>query len=59
MSAVALSGQDTIILNNYLFEGEGDGNYIELTFPTEIANVKTGKNGNSIYGSIKPVNSAK
>ena len=50
MSVVALSGQDTIIINNYLFVGLADANYIELSFPNEIASVKTGKNGNSIYG---------
>ena len=50
MGFTALSGQDTIILNNYVFTGLGDGNYVELTFPNEIANVKTGKNGNSIFG---------
>jgi hypothetical protein len=27
-----------------------EGNVVDLTFPTDIANVKTGKNGNSIYG---------
>lgn len=50
MTVVAMSGNDTITINNYLFTGEADGNIIELTFPNEIANVKTGKNGNSIYG---------
>lgn len=50
MSQVAMSGQDTIIINNYIFVGLADENYVELTFPNEIANVKTGKNGNSIYG---------
>lgn len=50
MSVVALSGQDTILINNYLFVGLADGTYIELSFPNEIASVKTGKNGNSIYG---------
>ncbi len=50
MSAVALSGSDTISLNNHVFADLADGNCAELTFPNEIANVKTGKNGNSIYG---------
>ena len=50
MSQVALSGQDTIVLNNYVFTGVADQNYVDLTFPNDIANVKTGKNGNSIYG---------
>lgn len=50
MSTVALSGSDTIMLNNHVFADLADGNAIELTFPSDIANVKTGKNGNSIYG---------
>ncbi len=50
MSFTALSGQDTFILNNYVFTGLADANYVELTFPNEIANAKTGKNGNSIFG---------
>ena len=50
MSQVAMSGQDTVMINNHLFTGLADQNYLDLTFPNEIANVKTGKNGNSIYG---------
>lgn len=50
MSAIALSGSDTININNTVLSDLADGNCVELTFPTDIANVKTGKNGNSIYG---------
>lgn len=50
MGAVALSGNDTIILNNRVLNDLADGNCAELTYPNDIANVKTGKNGNSIYG---------
>lgn len=50
MSAVALSGSDTINVNNQVLTDLADGNAVELTFPNDIANVKTGKNGNSIYG---------
>jgi len=50
MSTVALSGSDTITLNNHIFADLADGNCVDLTFPNEIASVKTGKNGNSIYG---------
>jgi hypothetical protein len=49
MSVAALSGNDTINLNNRVFVDLADGNCVELTFPNDIANVKTGKNGNSIY----------
>lgn len=50
MPSVALSGQDTITINTRTFADLGDGNVGELTFPNDIAQVKTGKNGNSIYG---------
>lgn len=52
MAAVAMSGNDTVIIgtNNPPLAGLADGNVAELTFPNEIANVKTGKNGNSIFG---------
>ena len=49
-NSVALSGSDTINLNNHILVDLADGNCVELTFPNDIANVKTGKNGNSIYG---------
>ncbi len=50
MSTIALSGDDTVNLNNTVLSDLADGNCVELTFPNDIANVKTGKNGNSIYG---------
>ena len=49
MSAVALSGSDTIVLNNRVIADVADGEVCSLQFPTDIANLKTGKNGNSIY----------
>lgn len=50
MSTIALTGSDTIMINNRIFSDLATGNCVELTFPNEIASVKTGKNGNSIYG---------
>jgi len=50
MSTIALSGSDSIIINNRIFADLADGNVAELTFPNDIATVKTGKDGNSIYG---------
>lgn len=49
-STVVLSGQDTVNINNRIFNNLADQNCVELTFPNDIMNVKTGKNGNSIYG---------
>lgn len=49
MSRVALSGNDTVMLNNRILNDLADGDVGVLTFPNDIANLKTGKNGNSIY----------
>ena len=49
MTTVAMSGNDTIIINNRLITDLADNNVIEMTFPNNIAAVKTGKNGNTIY----------
>lgn len=50
MSTTALSGNDTIMINNRILADLADGDCVDLTFPNDIAQVKTGKNGNSIYG---------
>lgn len=50
MSAIALSGSDTVSINNNLLTTLADGNCVEITFPNDVANVKTGKNGNAIFG---------
>lgn len=49
MATVAMSGNDTIVVNNRVLNDLADQNCVELTFPNDIASVKTGKNGNSIY----------
>jgi len=49
MATVAMSGNDTIVINNQSVVNLADGNCVELTFPNDISQVKTGKNGNSIY----------
>ena len=50
MSTVALSGADTIKINNRIMADLADGDCVVLTFPNDRVQVKTGKNGNSIYG---------
>ena len=50
MATLALSGNDTVNINNRVFADLADGDCVMLTYPNDIANVKTGKNGNSIYG---------
>jgi hypothetical protein len=49
MASASLTGSDTISINNRVLANLADQNAVELTFPNDIANVKTGKNGNAIY----------
>lgn len=49
MSTVAMSGDDTLILNNRILTDFADQDCAVLTFPNKIAAAKTGKNGNTIY----------
>lgn len=49
MPTVAMSGNDTIKINNRVLADLANANTFELTYPNDIANVQTGKNGNSIY----------
>lgn len=51
MATIAVSGNDTLIINNRVLVDFADANCAELTFPNELANAKTGKNGNAIYSS--------
>ncbi len=50
MATVSMSGDDTVVINKRVLADFADGSIAELTYPNEIAMVKTGKNGNSIYG---------
>ena len=50
MTTVAMSGNDTITINGTPITDLANADCVILTFPDDIATVKTGKNGNSIYG---------
>lgn len=55
MAFVSLTGQDTITINGSSpFQSLGDENVVELTFPNNMAEIKTGKNGNSVYSFNTP-----
>lgn len=58
MSTIAMTGSDTITINGTILTDLADGNCIELTFPNDIANVKTGKNGNALFGLNQTGNQA-
>jgi hypothetical protein len=49
MPTVSLTGQDTVYLGGRVFLDFADADNASLTFPNDIAAVKTGKNGNSLY----------
>lgn len=49
MATVAMSGNDSVIINNRVFADFADAKFAMLKFPDKIANVKIGKNGNAIY----------
>ena len=59
MSSVAMTGSDTIVINGRSLLDLADGNCVELIFEEDIANQKTGKNGNSIYSLNESGRSAK
>lgn len=45
----SLFGNDTVIFNSRTLADFGSGEVAKITFPTEIASVKAGKEGNTIY----------
>jgi hypothetical protein len=49
MSTTALTGKDTIQINGRILNDFADGDVAKLSFPNKLVEVKTGKNGNSIY----------
>ena len=50
MSSVALTGNDTLVINNQVLDtGLADEDVVMLEFPNNIANVKVGKNGNALF----------
>lgn len=45
----SLTGSDVIKINNRVLSDLADGDAVTVSFPNDISNLKTGKNGNSIY----------
>lgn len=46
---VSLTGNDTVTIDGRIFNNFGDGAIAELVFDNDLAVLKTGKNGNTIY----------
>lgn len=49
MSSVSLSGADTIQIDDHIINDLADQDSVHLSFPNDLATVKTSKNGNTIY----------
>lgn len=49
MAGVSLSGSDTIVLLNRVFNNLADGDCVKVDFPEDVANAEVGKNGNAIF----------
>ena len=47
--SVALTGNDTVIINERVFKDLATGDTVNLDFPNNLAEAKVGKNGNTIY----------
>ena len=49
MASISLVGKDVVKINGRILNDFADGDVANLTFPNDLFNVKTGKNGNTIY----------
>jgi hypothetical protein len=49
MADVSLTGQDSVTINGTILSTLADMTPFEITFPNDLGQVKTGKNGNTIY----------
>lgn len=50
MATQALSGKDTIVIDGHIFNDQSDDDVVTVTYPNDLATVKTGKNGTAIFG---------
>lgn len=53
MATYALTGNDSFILNDRVFNDMADGSTITITFPNEKTGHTTGKNGNTVFSTDK------
>lgn len=51
MASYSLTGADTAIIAGISLVDVADGDWFTATFPNMLAEVKTGKNGNSLFAS--------
>ncbi|MBQ2284234.1 MAG: hypothetical protein II244_01065 [Clostridia bacterium] len=53
MAIYALTGNDSFILNDRVFNDMADGSTVTISFPNEKIGHTTGKNGNTIFATDK------
>jgi len=49
MGQMALTGADTVIINDFILTAFADGDSGSFTFPNKLSETKVGKNGNAIF----------
>lgn len=49
MSIFALTGNDTVILNERVIKDMADGSIVEIAYPNDRVAITTGKNDNTVY----------
>ena len=49
MNSASLTGKDTTIIDDRIFEDFGEGDVVSIEFPDDLVEAKVGKNGNVIY----------
>jgi hypothetical protein len=50
MSAVAITGDDTLTLSGHVFHDLADGDCGKLEYEEDLTKLKVGKDGNAVYG---------
>ena len=53
MNTYAITGKDTLIINDRVFTDLADGDASTIAFPNDLITMKTGKDGNTLYASNK------
>lgn len=48
--ATAITGKDTLVLNDYIFTGLADGDAVKFAYDEDETKLKVGKDGNAIFG---------
>ena len=54
MGKVSLTGEDVQVIDSRPITDFADGDTTNIDFPNNLVEVKTGKNGNTIYGRNRP-----